>query len=35
MHYVMPGQAIAIDESLIPGKVRNLIRQYLANKHHA
>ena len=35
MHYFMPGQAIAIDESLIAGKVRNPIRQYLPNKHHA
>ena len=35
MHYFMPCQAIAIDESLIPGKVRDSIRQYLANKHHA
>ena len=35
MHYFMPCQAIAIDESLIPGKVRDSIRQYLDNKHHA
>ena len=36
MHYFTPsGQAIAIDESLIAGKVRNPIRQYLPNKHHA
>ena len=33
MHYFMPGQAIAIDESLIAGKVRNPIRQYLPNKY--
>ena len=32
MHYFIPGQAIAIDESLIAGKVRNPIRQYLPNK---
>lgn len=35
MHYFSPYQAIAIDESLIAGKVRNPIRQYLPNKHHA
>ena len=35
MHYFMPGQAIATDESLIAGKVQNLIRQYLPNEHHA
>ena len=35
MHYFMPGQAIAINESLIAGKVRNPIRRYLPNKHHA
>ena len=35
MYYFMPGQAIAIDESLIASKVRNPIRQYLLNKHHA
>ena len=35
MHYFMPGQIITIDESLIAGKVRNPIRQYLPNKHHA
>ena len=35
MHYFTPGQVIAIDESLIAGKVRSLIRQYLPNKHHA
>ena len=33
MHYFMPGQAIAIDKSSSAGKVRNLIRQYLPNKH--
>ena len=32
MHYFIPGQAIAIDESLIAGKVWNPIRQYLPNK---
>ena len=36
MHYFMPGQTISIDESLISGKVQNLIdRQYLPKKHHA
>ena len=30
-----PGQNVAIDKSLIAGKVRNLICQYLPNKHHA
>ena len=35
MHYFMPGQTISIDESLIAGKVQNLIRQYLPKKHHA
>ena len=36
MHYFTPsGQAIAIDESLIAGKVRNPIRKYVSNKHHA
>ena len=35
MHYFTPDQAIAIDESLIAGKVRNPIRQYVSNKHHA
>ena len=36
MHYfTRSGQAIAIDESLIAGKVRNPIRQYVSNKHHA
>ena len=33
MHYFTPDQAIAIDESLIAGKVRNPIRQYVSNKH--
>ena len=34
-HYFTPGRTIAIDESLVAGKVRNPIRQYLPNKHHA
>ena len=35
MHYFSPSPAVAIDESLVAGKARNLIRQYLPNKHHA
>ena len=35
MHYMDPGQNVAIDESLVAGKTRNPIRQYLPNKHHA
>ena len=35
MHYLRPSQDIAIDESLVAGKTRNPIRQYLPNKHHA
>ena len=35
MHYFFPGQAVAIGESLVAGKVRNPIWQYFPNKHHA
>ena len=35
MHYFMPGEAIAINESFIAGKVQNPIRQYLSNKNCA
>ena len=35
MHCMDPGQNVAIDESLVAGKTRNPIRQYLPNKHHA
>ena len=34
-HHYSPGQTLAIDETLVAGKVRNPIRQYLPNKHHA
>ena len=34
MHYFSPGQALAIDESLVAGKVCNPVQQYLPNKHH-
>ena len=34
MHYFSPDQAVAIDKSLVDGKVRNPMRQYLSNKHH-
>ena len=35
MHYYYPNQAVSIDESVVAGKTRNPIRQYLPNKHHA
>ena len=34
-HHYSPGQTLAIDETLVAGKVQNPIRQYLPNKHHA
>ena len=34
MHCVSHGQAVAINKSLVAGKVRNPIWQYLSNKHH-
>ena len=33
-HCVSPGQAVAINKSLVAGKVLNPIWQYLSNKHH-
>ena len=34
MHYFSPSQAVAINESLVAGKVCYPIQQYLPNKHH-
>ena len=34
-HHYSPGQTLAVDETLVAGKVRNPVRQYLPNKHHA
>ena len=34
MHYFMPDNDIAIDESLVGSKGRNSLRQYLLNKYN-
>ena len=34
MHYFSPCPVVAIDKSLVGGKVRNPMKQYLSNKHH-
>ena len=34
MHYFSPGPVVAIDKSLVGGKVRSPMKQYLSNKHH-
>ncbi len=33
-HYFRANKELSIDESLVAGKVRNPIRQYMPNKHH-
>ena len=35
MHHFSPGQAVAINKSLVAGKVHNPNPQHLPNKHHA
>ena len=35
MLYFSPGQAVAINESLVAGKVHNPIQQHFLNQHHA